>query len=415
MRFLDIFLSESRKSELLATQQGPKLLSALKKDRLADQSMTADQLTLELESMDPLKGKSLQWLVNRYAEGNFKLEDAPRVSTSLSDFAKKKNQLAKKDLNQYRSLSELEDAVEDAVEVKSKKQQKAEIKTEGADVVYKSSTYSIVKLKTEEAACYYGKGTKWCTASDNNNMFNRYNDEGPIYVILDHVNNRKFQVQVTTAQFMDEKDEPVDYQRLRKQYPAMQKIAVHDANDWIKGVDIEDHEQLADTIIRLANDVFGGRWPEAEDVISEDGVLAYNYAIYILKQPWPAAEAAIAADAGAAYRYAKGVLKQPWPAGEAAIATKPISAYNYASDVIKGPWSAGEAAIATDPYSAYNYAKRVLKKQWPAGEAAIATIAGFAYQYARDVIKKPWPAGEAAIASEPYYARQYQERFGIQL
>jgi hypothetical protein len=336
MRFIDIFLSESAKSELLASKHGPKLLAALKQDRLANQEMTADEITLELESMDPTNGKMLQWLVNQYAAGIFKLEDAPRVSTALTDFVKKKRSLEKKDINQYKQLSDLEDAVEDQPEVSSKKQQKQEIKTQGADTVFESDAYSIVKLKTMAAACAYGKGTRWCTAGVKDNMFDHYNKRGPLYVILDHANNRKYQLQLKTGQFMDEKDSPVVLGDLITQYPAI--------------IGLIDNEK-AD----LLND------PDA----------AQLYAMHVIKGRWPAAEPAIMKDASLAFYYARDVIKGRWPAAEPYIMKHKEMALWYAQHVIKGRWPEAEPYIARHPEAAYKYAKKVIKGRWPEAESVI--------------------------------------------
>jgi hypothetical protein len=400
MRFIDIFLSESAKSELLASKQGPKLLAALKRDRLANQEMTADQLTVELESMDPTNGKMLQWLVNQYAAGIFKLEDAPRVSTALADFNAKKRSLEKKDINQYKRLSDLEDAVEDTKEVSSKKQQKQEIKTQGADTVFESDAYSIVKLKTEEAACAYGKGTRWCTAADKNNMFNQYNAAGPLYVILDHANNRKFQLHFGYDQFMDEQDDPVVLSDLITQYPAILGL-----------IDNEKADLLNDPVDALgyASDVINGRWPAAEPIIANDAFPAFYYAQDVIKGRWPEGEPTIAKKPAVAYKYAMSIIKGRWPEAEPYIARHPLAAYVYAQKVIKGRWPEAEAVIATHANSAMNYAKAVIKGRWPEAEPIIMKDAADASVYAQEVIKGRWPEAEDAIATSRVWWQQYKK------
>jgi hypothetical protein len=445
----------------VASKQGPKLLAALKQDRLADQELTADQLTVELESMDPTNGKMLQWLVNQYAAGIFKLEDAPRVSTALTDFVKKKPSLEKKDINQYKRLSDLEDAVEDTKAVSSKKQQKQEIKTQGADTVFKSSTYSIVKLKTEEAACYYGKGTKWCTASDHNNMFAQYHERGPLFVILDHANNRKFQLQLETEQFMNEQDRPVNYSELKKQYPEMNNIFQRQADKIAQAIDLDhvDEERgvfdIADLLFdgrwpaietRLlgsppaalvyATDVIKGRWPEAEPYIMKDARIAaeyaakvirgrwpeaepyimkdarstLNYTTYVIKGRWPAAEPNIAKDTQVAIHYAQDVIKGRWPAAEPNIAKAAWPASWYAQEIIKGRWPEAEPYIAKDAEAARFYAYNVIKGRWPEAEPYIAKDAFAAYNYAQDVIKGRWPEAEPYIKKDSYWWQMYKRQ-----
>jgi hypothetical protein len=408
MRFIDIFLSESAKSELLASKQGTKLLAALKQDRLANQEMTADEITLELESMDPTNGKMLQWLVNQYAAGIFKLEDAPRVSTALTDFVKKKPSLEKKDINQYKRLSDLEDAVEDTKEVSSKKQQKQEIKTQGADTVFESGAYSIAKLKTEEAACAYGKGTKWCTAGDKDNMFDRYNEEGPLFVILDHANNRKYQLHLATAQFVDEKDNKVNYSELRQKYPEIHNIFQRQAKQLAQTFDL-DNIDSEDGAFDIAHMIFDGRWRDIEPRVAKHPFAACIYAIEVIEGRWPEAEPYIAKDTQVAMDYAKLVIKGRWPEAEPYIAKDAWAAIDYANAIIKGRWPEAEPYIMKAPRAAYDYAKNILEARWPAAEPYIAKDTRAAFYYAMYVIKGRWQAAEPYIINDPTMWDRYEE------
>jgi hypothetical protein len=72
-----------------------------------------------------------------------------------------------------------------------------------------------------------------------------------------------------------------------------------------------------------------------------------------------------------------------WPEGEVTIAKDPVLAYWYAIEVIKDRWPEGEATIAKDPQLACMYAKDVIKDRWPEGEAAIAKDPGWADEYAK--------------------------------
>lgn len=374
MKFIDIFLSESAKSELLAQKQGPKLLTALKKDRLADQEMSADELTLELESMDPTNGKMLQWLVNQYAAGIFKLEDAPRVSTALTDFNSKKRSLKKKDINQYKHLADLEDALEDTGEVKSKKQQKQSIKTSGAKVVFKSKEYSIIELRTEAAACYYGKGTKWCTAADNNNMFKEYDEDGPLFVIIDHVNNRKYQFHPASNSYMDEQDRRVDYKELASKYPEMTKHPKPDPDKMLAELEdndyFDDRDESLENLISVEDELYGGNWTELKEVLLDKGdpwFLTF-YAINQLRQRWPNAEPAILADNEIAVIYAESAIKGRWPELESKLMKDPANAYYYADQVIEGRWPEAEPIIMKNNWASIDYALGIIKGRWPEAE-----------------------------------------------
>ena len=61
---------------------------------------------------DPSTGKvHTQWLIGQYAKKNIRQEDAPQLKATLNDFALVKDNLEKKDLNQYKDVGELRDAI----------------------------------------------------------------------------------------------------------------------------------------------------------------------------------------------------------------------------------------------------------------------------------------------------------------
>jgi hypothetical protein len=55
----------------------------------------------------------------------------------------------------------------------------------GGNVVYDDGRYFIVNPLTLDSSCYYGKGTKWCTAATNNTKFADYNQDGKLFYIMD--------------------------------------------------------------------------------------------------------------------------------------------------------------------------------------------------------------------------------------
>jgi hypothetical protein len=79
--------------------------------------------------------------------------------------------------------------------------------------VYKDSTVRVIQPLNEAASCFWGKGTRWCTAATSgNNYFDTYNRDGPIYILLPTKplhNGEKYQFHFQSMQFMDEKDEPI--------------------------------------------------------------------------------------------------------------------------------------------------------------------------------------------------------------
>jgi hypothetical protein len=86
------------------------------------------------------------------------------------------------------------DYVSKVREQKSKRSIETEIK-KNTELIYSDDKVFIVRPKSYESSCLYGKNTRWCTASrDNNEYYNRYTKNGTLYyVILSSVDdNSKF-------------------------------------------------------------------------------------------------------------------------------------------------------------------------------------------------------------------------------
>lgn len=122
-------------------------------------------------------GKALDILKG---SGNFD-ENLMKLKNYLDIFDKISSNLTKTDLNSYNSLDELVSEIE---KYKSKPRRKYK-QVEGGNVVYENDRFFLINPLTQEASCYYGKGTKWCTASETNNQFQKYNDDGKLFYLLD--------------------------------------------------------------------------------------------------------------------------------------------------------------------------------------------------------------------------------------
>jgi hypothetical protein len=87
-----------------------------------------------------------------------------------------------KDINQYKTFSELNTDIQ-----KYENRIRREVQTiEGADLVYEDDRFTVVAPLTTKASCYYGSGTKWCTASSaDNTHFNNYMNEGKLFYFID--------------------------------------------------------------------------------------------------------------------------------------------------------------------------------------------------------------------------------------
>ena len=113
-------------------------------------------------------GKYGKWLLSLYMSKRLKLEDLYKAKTYLSYFVKYNNVIDNKDINAYKSLNDLYSVVSNFIEnpdqATSKQDAIRKIK-EGAEKVYEDNEWIIIVPHTEEASCYYGKGTQWVVNS----------------------------------------------------------------------------------------------------------------------------------------------------------------------------------------------------------------------------------------------------------
>jgi DNA repair exonuclease SbcCD ATPase subunit len=104
-----------------------------------------------------------------------------KIGPTLDAFEKVSSNLPKTDINQYQSLDELLKVLND-YQNRSRREYK---KIEGGNVVFENDRFLIVNPLTHQTSCYYGKGTKWCTAASSDEQFNKYNSDGKLFYILD--------------------------------------------------------------------------------------------------------------------------------------------------------------------------------------------------------------------------------------
>jgi hypothetical protein len=105
-----------------------------------------------------------------------------KVKDTLKKFVSIGPNLQIKDINQYKTFAELYSAIQE-YETRIRRTVKS---VEGADIVFEDDQFTVVAPLTTTASCYYGAGTKWCTASSaDNTHFNNYMKDGKLFYILD--------------------------------------------------------------------------------------------------------------------------------------------------------------------------------------------------------------------------------------
>ena len=93
----------------------------------------------------------------------------------------------KRDINKYESVNEFHYYIEnfrDQVDFQDKENPKLDKVKGDSDKIYSSEHADVYWIKNEEASCYIGQGTRWCTsATESTNYFSEYNANGPLLII----------------------------------------------------------------------------------------------------------------------------------------------------------------------------------------------------------------------------------------
>jgi hypothetical protein len=166
-----------------------KFMNLLQEGRVEDftkkfsSKFSQNQLSqiIELSKDLPGNNKYLMWLGNVLDPTNFDgaLE---KLNVMLNRFYEVSNKLERKEIEKYQSIEDLLNTLD---EYQNRVRRTVET-IEGSDVVYDDENFTVVAPYTYKASCYYGNGTKWCTASkDSSSYFNKYNNAGKLFYFLD--------------------------------------------------------------------------------------------------------------------------------------------------------------------------------------------------------------------------------------
>ncbi len=142
-------------------------------------------------------GKYVDWIIRN------KLFDKEDVKDLLAKFEKFKEKFNpnERDINKltYDRLKEIIEELENSGQLVSKKdkidinRKKAE---EESEVVFNDEQYIVIIPKTKFASRYFGAGSDWCTArqDDRTCMYDHYAGNGNLYIVKDKKTNEKFQL-----------------------------------------------------------------------------------------------------------------------------------------------------------------------------------------------------------------------------
>lgn len=177
------------------------------------------------------------WMLTRFAaakhtDHQLKLEDLERTRGYLELFDQVKARLPQelRDINRFKNTNDLFDAIKDyrqdaGGEIVNQSQEQQMLGE--AEVIYDSPQWRILIPKTQQASCYFGRGTEWCTAwvpPKTNNMFDRYNNQGPMYIVTEKSTGTRWQFHPPSAQYMDESDRAINIAQWLRDHPEVDQF-----------------------------------------------------------------------------------------------------------------------------------------------------------------------------------------------
>lgn len=141
------------------------------------QKFSKDQIDRIIKLFLP---KYLNWVGKNLDAIEFD-EKISKLSNAVNRFNYISSNLPITDLYQYKSVEDLFSALENY----ANKQRRVVRQVEGGNVVFENDKFFVVNPLNHKTSCYYGKGTKWCTSAEENTQFNRYNEDGKLFYIID--------------------------------------------------------------------------------------------------------------------------------------------------------------------------------------------------------------------------------------
>ena len=202
--------------------EGIKSARELYLDKIGEENF--DRLT----KIDPSKNnKYLDWICKQYLticsdpKNPYGDIEIWRLKKVIKDFDSRisKNIIKNKDIYYYKNVEELEDIIEKSPD-KSKIEQEKHIKATEAKIILDNDHYFIVEPLTWEASKIYGKGTKWCTASEVSNtswISDVINKNARIFYVRNkklNIDNPEYKIAIHVPISCFDKNKKVDYNKI---------------------------------------------------------------------------------------------------------------------------------------------------------------------------------------------------------
>lgn len=245
------------------------------------QSILGEPITFEIVeriyNADPTRDKLyVYWIISLFKQKSERvfLEDLYRVTHALTIFDRVKRSLPERQRNifNYKSINDLEaitDQFQDETPVSNRERKGKGTPVENEyEVLFENDDYMIILPKTYRASCWWGKGTKWCTAfTENDRYYKDYSEQGQLYIIYDKKQERSlYQFHFETGQYMDVNDIRIDIDEFFRKNPGLE-IPIR--KDRIKRM--EKSQNIEGLVNAIVND-------RIEDIDLQISIGALNYA-----------------------------------------------------------------------------------------------------------------------------------------
>jgi hypothetical protein len=190
----------------------------------------------QIETADPTNNKQyVIWIIRRYLDGTIKLfED---ISSTISEFLQKYHTLKVKkllpaeisDINQIKDKQQFNMVFRQVDTIYDKLEDKPEVTKGKAKEIFRNNEVRVIQPLDKEASCYYGQGTRWCTAATkSNNYFDDYSETGNLYIFIPTKakhDGEKYQLHMNRDDFslslMDKNDDPVEPKVFKDRFPSL--------------------------------------------------------------------------------------------------------------------------------------------------------------------------------------------------
>ena len=225
-----------------------------------------DDTFMNLIKLDPTykkgstsAGKYARWILGLADKD--KLDNLGHIKDLLTRFESEKKNLINKDIMKYKSVEEVENALnstENQAELTDRqKERRLRSDLSDAELVAEDANWEVWIPHSHAASCTLGKGTSWCTAHSGSDFYyNHYSKDDDLIIFINkHDPKEKYQYHNKTDSFMNAADNRRDFYLFTK-------------------------ERLSDSI----KDYLKNKYPSLKPLIDFDGTWIYDG-----KQPVPQA------------------------------------------------------------------------------------------------------------------------------